>query len=171
MNSRSIIYTPSPIPRPSQLIQKSLPSLPSLPMSYSTSPTPKSNQLASPRPNTTHILSHRPTYSHIPSPNASHLPSTTPSQSPSHTPGNTYYLQTLGFIGLIIVWCLRSAIYKRFKKVSVKAHTESDLPHSMYTVAPRFQQQISPTLYNKTNLVRRSASSNGLNSSGDMSPV
>jgi hypothetical protein len=62
----------------------------------------------------------------------------------------------------MILWAIRGEI-NRNRRLSKKSKAE-------FTQSELIIQQINPTAYSKLNLIRR-ASSNSLNSSGNISPV
>jgi len=95
--------------------------------------------------------------------------SATPTIRPSHTPLLTQTpikqedsLIIPGALGLLIFFLIMWVISKvRIRKQKTKAEM---------TTSELIIQQINPTAYSKLNLIRR-ASSNSLNSSGNISPV
>jgi hypothetical protein len=153
----TIVFSPSPVPMP-----------------RSASKTPVySQKLPSQRP----LPSYRP---HImPNRKADMIPSYSPSSTPTPLPSASASpaqvhshsliiasLQGLGAIGILmlvsmILWAIRGEMNRNRKKQKTRAEfTQSEL----------IIQQINPTAYSKLNLIRR-ASSNSLNSSGNISPV
>ena len=156
----TIVFSPSPVPMPRSASKTPIYSqrLPS----KSTTPTY--------RP---HIMPNRkadmiPSYS--PSSTPTPLPSPSPSaSSPAQVHSHSLIiasLQGLGAIGILmllamILWAIRGEMNRNRKKQKTRAEfTQSEL----------IIQQINPTAYSKLNLIRR-ASSNSLNSSGNISPV
>ena len=159
----TIVLSPSPVP-----------------MARSSSKTPVySQKLPSQRPSP--IYSQRPplpTYrphiiqrkaDMIPSYSASSTSSTVPSSSEVHSHSLIISsLQGLGAIGILmlfamILWAIRGEINKN--RILSKQKSKAEFTKSELII-----QQINPTAYNKLNLIRR-ASSNSLNSSGNISPV
>ena len=162
----TIVPSPSPIPMPNSasktpVYSQKLPSKRPSPI-YSQRPPSKSTT-PSYRP---HIMPIRKA-DMIPSYSAS--ASASPS-SAAHAHSHSLLissLQGLGVIGILmlvamILWAIRGEI-NRNRRLSKKSKAE-------FTQSELIIQQINPTAYSKLNLIRR-ASSNSLNSSGNISPV
>lgn len=153
----TIVFSPSPVPMPRSASKTPIYS--QRPPSKSTTPTY--------RP---HIMPNRKA-DMIPSYSASSTPTPLPSPSASSSEVHSHSLiisslQGLGVIGILmllamILWAIRGEMNRNRKKQKTRAEfTQSEL----------IIQQINPTAYSKLNLIRR-ASSNSLNSSGNISPV
>ena len=155
----TIVFSPSPVPMPRSASKTPV---------YSQK-LPSQRPLPSYRP---HIMPIRKA-DMIPSYSASSTPTPLPSASASASPARVHShsliiasLQGLGAIGILmllamILWAIRGEMNRNRKKQKTRAEfTQSEL----------IIQQINPTAYSKLNLIRR-ASSNSLNSSGNISPV